>query len=40
LLASDQLGLYRARVGLNKRAIPELPSDDEFLAVMQAIPRR
>ncbi len=40
LKARNQLGLYRMRVGLNKKNVPELPSDDEFFAVMQAIPRR
>jgi NAD-dependent dihydropyrimidine dehydrogenase PreA subunit len=40
LILHNQLGLYRARVGLNKQNVPELPSDAEFFAVMQAVPRR
>ena len=40
LSALNQFGLYRTRVGLNKKNVPEVPSDDEFFAVMQTIPRR
>jgi NAD-dependent dihydropyrimidine dehydrogenase PreA subunit len=39
LARAGQLGLYRARVGWGKGPVPELPSDEQFLAVMQSIPR-
>lgn len=40
LAKSGQLGLYRQRVGTYPTSPGPMPSDEEFLAIIAAIPRR
>jgi len=39
-LASGQLGIYRKRVGWEKDAIPEVPSERDFITLMHEVRSR